>query len=197
MVLTPKQHKFLYANSSAKRHGLSNQFNHWPNGLLPYAFANDFDERSREMVLNAMDYIRGVSCITFEENASGDHVKFVNSDGCSSHVGDLKRGAQPISLSFRCGLGSTIHEILHALGFLHMHTAAERDDYVTINWGNVMRGTKHNFDKYTTHVSMFGTEYDYRSIMHYGAYFFAVDKSIPTITPLNAPESAMGQRNGE
>lgn len=56
-----------------------------------------------------------------------------------------------------CGKGNIIHEFLHALGFLHMHTAVERDDYVDIKWDNIPESSLVNFKKYTMHVSMFGT----------------------------------------
>lgn len=60
-----------------------------------------------------------------------------------------------------CNKGNIIHEFLHALGFLHMHTAVERDKFVAIKWKNIKEDAKQNFQKYTTHVSMFGTECKY------------------------------------
>lgn len=33
-----------------------------------------------------------------------------------------------------------IHQLLHNLGFFHMHSAYERYDYVRINWDNIMPG---------------------------------------------------------
>jgi Astacin (Peptidase family M12A) len=93
-----------------------------------------------------------------------------------------------------CGRGNMIHEFLHALGFLHMHTAVERDKFVSIQWDNVMEQSKMNFVKYTQHVSMFGTEYDYGSIMHYGDKAFAKDKSQPSIRKLKSSHVKMGQR---
>jgi len=29
---------------------------------------------------------------------------------------------------------------MHALGFLHQHNAPERDDFITINWDNILPG---------------------------------------------------------
>ena len=45
-------------------------------------------------------------------------------------------------------------------------------------------------------MNTLGTTYDYGSIMHYGAYTFAVDKSQPSISPKpgKARGVTMGQR---
>jgi Astacin (Peptidase family M12A) len=67
---------------------------------------------------------------------------------------------------------------------------------VKIDYDNIVPGTIRNFEKYTTYVSMFKTPYDYGSIMHYSRAAFALDKSKPTIIPLeDAP--TMGQRSGK
>lgn len=70
----------------------------------------------------------------------------------------MRVGRQNVYLYEKCSKGNIIHELLHALGFLHMHTAVERDEYVDINWNNIMEKSKLNFQKYTSHVSMFGTK---------------------------------------
>lgn len=43
-----------------------------------------------------------------------------------------------------------------------MHTSAQRDDFVKINFSNIPKNVYQNFEKYVTDVSMFGTQYDYR-----------------------------------
>lgn len=70
----------------------------------------------------------------------------------------MRRGAQNMFVYESCSKGNIIHEFLHALGFLHMHTAVERDKFVDINWDNIKDKSKLNFQKYTSHVSMFGTD---------------------------------------
>ena len=55
-------------------------------------------------------------------------------------------------------------------------------------------GTEHNFEKLgSDKIDLLGTPYDYGSVLHYSAYGFAVDPSIPTIIPLD-PEAEIGQR---
>lgn len=71
-----------------------------------------------------------------------------------------------------------------ALGFYHMQSAYDRDDYVKIHWENIKSGTKGNFQKYSNkQVTHFNTTYDYYSIMHYEAYAFSKNKK-PTIVPI-------------
>lgn len=107
--------------------------------------------------------------------------------GCSSQVGYQKGfqiGSQRLNLSKGClYTGTIIHEFLHTLGFYHMQSASNRDDYITVKWENVQKGKEHNFNKYETDlVTDFDIEYDLLSIMHYGAYAFSANQE-PTIAP--------------
>jgi hypothetical protein len=78
----------------------------------------------------------------------------------------------------------TIHEFLHAIGFYHMQSAANRDNHVQIMWENIRPGTEHNFDKVSDdYATDFGLPYDYRSIMHYSPMAFSVNNQ-PTIVAL-------------
>ena len=65
-------------------------------------------------------------------------------------------------------MATILHEIGHALGLYHEHTRTDRDDYVRINWENVIYSYLYQFEKdsgrYTTTQ---GLDYDYGSIMHY------------------------------
>lgn len=37
-------------------------------------------------------------------------------------------------------VGTVIHELMHACGFLHEQNRYERDDYVTVNYANIRQG---------------------------------------------------------
>ena len=57
---------------------------------------------------------------------------------CHSYVGRKTQGHQELNLGPNCNsLSVIIHEILHALGFLHEQSRIDRDTYVTINYANI------------------------------------------------------------
>ncbi|XP_069166988.1 low choriolytic enzyme-like isoform X1 [Procambarus clarkii] len=97
-----------------------------------------------------------------------------------------------INLGLGCRHRARItHELLHALGFLHEHSRPDRDHYVAVNWDNIMKGTKRNFvisRKYST----LEVPYDYGSIMHYGDYAYAVNRSQPTLVRKQGGPGRMG-----
>lgn len=60
------------------------------------------------------------------------------------------------------------HELLHALGFYHMHNHKDRDDFIDIRLENVNKSDWRKFQKSNSFTSSdFGTPYDFFSVMHY------------------------------
>lgn len=45
--------------------------------------------------------------------------------------------------------GVIIHELMHALGFWHEQSRADRDSYVYVLWNNIIPGMEYNFKKYS------------------------------------------------
>lgn len=67
-----------------------------------------------------------------------------------------------------------MHEVIHALGYDHMHNHIDRDDYVTIHWENILPESYSNFDKVDPQwFYNFGTPYDLMSVMHYPRWAFS------------------------
>nr|WFF64590.1 seminal metalloprotease 1-like protein [Exorista sorbillans] len=190
-----------------QRNGLRSPVYRWPNNTVYYKFFTEFDAPHKNHIYRGMQLLESISCIRFKE-ASADTKTFVNitgfDGGCYSSVGYLNRGAQSYNLQFYdldvgCfRLGTIVHEFLHTLGFYHMQSSAERDDYVRIADENIIPGTLHNFNKYNkTFVDHYDEEYDYGSVLHYSAYAFTKNGEM-TIIPLKEEEAAgvMGQRRG-
>lgn len=60
---------------------------------------------------------------------------------CYSSVGNRHVGKQQLSIGKNCDcLGTVEHEFLHALGFWHEQSRADRDDYVNIMWDHITPG---------------------------------------------------------
>ena len=153
------------------------------------------------VIIEAFQEISNKTCIQFHHRVNETDYVFVqkgaDGTGCYSYVGRIG-GRQILNLqSPGCvRKGTVAHEFIHAIGFHHEQSRTDRDDYVTINWSNIQPGKEGNFNKYNaSEVSPFNVTYDYGSVMHYSAYGFAINASIPTIIP-NEPNTIIGQRDG-
>lgn len=171
MVLSDDQLNYLFSRDSTKRFGLSSPFSHWPDGVVLYDFDKSTQQMEKDVVLEAMNYIQNVSsCVRFKakDEKTKHYVLIKKGNACSSKVGFRRKGPQPLIIDANlCSRGSVIHELLHCLGFLHMHTANNRDEFIKINWNNIRDDAKLNFKQFVAHVSLYKTEYDYDSITHY------------------------------
>lgn len=199
MMLSDDQMKYLYSMDSTKRFGLAQPFYQWPKATVVYNFDASLQPADKSVVVEAMNYIQNVSCVRFKvkDKALQHYVLIKHGRACSSKVGMRRGGPQQMIIdSGLCSKGSIIHELLHCLGFLHQHMSDERDHHIDIHWNNIKDDAKVNFKRITAHVSMFKTDYDYDSILHYSSIAFAKNKSRPTITA-KRPAPNMGQRKGE
>lgn len=118
------------------------------------------------------------TCVKFTPWAGERDYIIITSEnsGCWSSVGRVG-GEQQVNLQIPGCVqksGTVIHELMHALGFMHEQNRSERDNYVQINWANVKSGTKINFDKASaSSTSAFNVPYDYGSVMHYSRNAFS------------------------
>ena len=75
-----------------------------------------------------------------------------------------------------------MHEVGHAIGFFHEQSRPDRDDYIDINYENIIPGAASQFKKLTyDDVDSLGVGYDYNSIMHYDHNLFAYSYELSTI----------------
>ncbi|XP_064353898.1 astacin-like metalloendopeptidase [Dromaius novaehollandiae] len=161
-----------------------------PPRLLPA------DNASLKALEEAFGDFARLTCVRFVPRSSQrDFVSIAPMAGCFSSVGRAG-GMQPLSLAPAClrgGKGVALHELMHVAGFWHEHSRADRDDYISISWDNILPGFEGNFMKSRTPNMLVG--YDYSSVLHYSRYAFS-RSGAPTITPLRAPAAPLGQRRG-
>ncbi|XP_045506379.1 zinc metalloproteinase nas-4-like [Colias croceus] len=177
----------------------------WPENTVVWEFGEDeFGPLQQAAIKDAIQDIENNTCVKFRYREPEDevYVKVTGGDGgCYAHVGYWEeRGVHTLNLARNFpGVGcfrhaTIVHEWMHILGFLHMQSTYNRDDYVKIVEENLISGTEHNFDIYGPDlVSNLGVEYDYVSCLHYGPYAFSSNGEA-TIVPLKEFEGVMGQR---
>ena len=200
MILSKEQYNFYYTNVSMKRNGIKDPKYRWPDGNVPYRLDPELIKNQSQVkkITDAMNHIKRKSCIKFVKHRKQENfiTIFSAKNKCSSNVGFLNRGEQKIDLAKMCGLKNIIHELLHSLGFHHMHQSPDRDSYLQIQWDNIRPGKEKNFIKIEHEMSYFGTSFDYDSIMIYRRTSFAAVSRKDTMTPLY-PAPKMGNAQGK
>ncbi len=107
---------------------------------------------------------------------------------CEAFVGRVG-GEQFMTGSASCAVATILHEMGHTIGLWHEQSRSDRDSYVTVNYNNVIKGSRSNFDQVLDNVQNL-TLYDYASIMHYIPFAFSRNggptlESIPAGIPLS------------
>ncbi|KAI2655271.1 Meprin A subunit beta [Labeo rohita] len=167
------------------------------NITIPYELSVNLSLNYKGVIFRAFEQFRLKSCIDFKPRAAEDisYISVESREGCWSYVGRTSPGAQTLSIGNGCGFKAIVeHEFLHALGFWHEQSRYDRDDYVTINFTNIITGYEHNFDKYSENVTTTGgTPYDYYSVMHYDKNAFSNGNGSTIITKRPEFQNVIGQ----
>jgi hypothetical protein len=170
----------------------------WRLGIVPYEVDDSVSQEIRGYIASAVEeYSKKTNLKLKKRESEIDYIKFVNFDRmCFSRGVGKQGGVQIVNLFEACTTGNTIHEIGHAIGFWHEQSRNDRDNYVRINYSNIIPKFQDQFNK--EEFSQNWGSYDYNSIMHYPSWGFAIDPEIPTIESLdgNFPTENLGQRAG-
>lgn len=145
----------------------------WPNSTIPYLInTSDFPESSaayNEVVAAINLFNRLTNLAWIPRTNETDYVEFTIADSwCRSFIG-RQGGRQTIECALHRNFrsGNLVHEMLHAVGFYHEHQRSDRDNYIEVDYNNVI--STFDFEKLSARDTRNATDYDPGSIMHYPA----------------------------
>ncbi|CAB4060679.1 unnamed protein product [Lepeophtheirus salmonis] len=173
--------------------------NLWPDKQVPYVFGTRFTSSEKKMIQEAMDTIQTSSCVEFIARSTQRNFIILRNDkrGCyTSALGfNQNRGSTTINLNRRmCMTPSTIiHELFHALGFMHEQNRPDRDAF--IRRCDLRRLTPYSNCYNGMTATTFGLPYDYKSVMQYSRTAFSKNRR-NTMTPTRAFRGPLGNRVG-
>ena len=171
-----------------KRNAVRFETYYWLNKIIPYQIVPCiFNMEEETEILRAIEEWQVHTCIRFvPRSTERNYVEFRDGRGCASYVG-MQGGYQDILLAKGCReKGTIVHEIGHAVGFVHEQNRPDRDNHVIINWYNIPEHIRGNFVKYSsTVINTYNVPYDYDSLMHYGGKAGSKngDPTIETLDP--------------
>ncbi|XP_058839022.1 hatching enzyme 1.2-like isoform X1 [Topomyia yanbarensis] len=185
----------------AGRNGLADKSTRWPGAVVPFVISGDFRANEMQLIEDAFNEYHKKTCVKFKPRmGEKDYISIESSkSGCWSSVGRIG-GRQEVNLQIpgcTTKVGTIVHELMHAVGFLHEQNRSERDDWVKIQTQNIQRGTETNFLKAKSGTTdAFGVKYDYGSVMHYSATAFSSNGQPTIIAKYPITGATMGQREG-
>lgn len=156
------------------------------NSPIAYAISKEVPEPQR--IEEAIKYFNENTPVKFTPFAGEtDAILFEQADEhCRSFLGK-KAAIQPIFISPKCTTHEILHEIMHALGFIHEQSRSDRDDYIEILWENVepkfLKQFQHAPDLFMENIG--ASPFDYTSVMLYKPETFAKNPGLPTMKSKN------------
>ncbi len=142
----------------------------WPGGIVPYRFDTNYvvtTTESNAIVsgLREWELAANVKFVPYTNQANYVRLQFTN-DG--SGTGYYLSGAPATMMLHGLARGLMCHEAGHLFGLQHEHQRNDRNNYITVNYANVLGGTNgESAFTIDTNSTSFGA-YDLVSVMHYG-----------------------------
>lgn len=171
--------------------------NMWPRGIIPFSIHESLPNPER--VLRVINYMNENTPVRFVAySGQPDSIVFFPMDGvCVSYLGKIG-GNQPIYLDSRCSDHEITHELMHALGFIHEHSRADRDQYVSVIWNNIEPDKQDQFDVTPESINdpMRGRPFDYNSVMLYPTTAFAREPGATTLVSRSPTQPIAPVSNG-
>ena len=187
----------------------------WDDGVVPFEAHCSLENNELALFAQAMKHIEDKTNIRFVPYNSNMHQNYIilsdiEARSANSSVGKMKvPGWQRVNLDcdggwqpWKCkyGMGTAVHELMHALGWYHTQSRPDRNSYVFILDENIEEGKEHNFDVATdddVHEKVQKCRpYNYGSIMHYSEKAFSKNGGKTITTWDSGKQGVIGNRDG-
>ncbi|XP_012936733.1 uncharacterized protein LOC101848513 [Aplysia californica] len=146
----------------------------WPKGIIPYVLTDAIDDKHLREIKRGMATYERFTCLRFvpwtnttNQDLGLDHdghLRFESSTSCRAELGNKRRkSGQYISC---CDAAQCVHELGHAIGFIHEHQSPDRDGWIRVNEENVLPDSRRWFLEYDE-ADVISEGYDLQSVMMY------------------------------
>ena len=160
--------------------------NIWTNGIIPYVV--DANVPGQPDLQTAIQQLAAVTPIRFVQRKTEPnylHIKRADAPyACNSYVGMIG-GEQAVNFGDQCPPAAYIHELGHALGLWHTQNRTDRDLYVYVDFGPMLKGCLQSFLAPEGAVVRNIGPYDWGSVMHYFKFSYSRN-GLPTMTTIPA-----------
>ncbi|CEF68600.1 Astacin-like metalloendopeptidase [Strongyloides ratti] len=157
-----------------KRAMLTSMSNIWSEREILYYVSPEIDHI---LVKMAVSRIKKETCFIFQRQMSLRESLFAYLPGTHYHTNLGKRLEIPHKIYIPPNsqhIGKIIRETMRALGAEYEHKRFDRNRYVVVTKDNAEFSFRRYFSKINSILTTtYGTEYDYRSIMHFAPYEYA------------------------
>ena len=136
----------------------------WPGGIIPYEFVSGLTVDQQQAYLDGLrewELAANVHFIPRTTQPQWVQFKYV-ANGPNRVSGSAPQLVEIGQLT----RGQICHEMGHSFGLEHEHQRANRNDYITVNYGYIDLPNQTPFNILPTGIQ-FGN-YDFESVMHYG-----------------------------
>lgn len=179
----------------------------WPFGVIPFEYDSNVSQANRNLFQNAMNEVHDYCGVDFRPRQQFDvawlHIQSASANNAPVGYFVGERIVNIFNFNVQIIM---VHELLHVIGIYHEQSRTDRDNYVTINSGNISQNGCQDsngnpgpcdpqFAKEDLSAS-FGA-YNFDSIMHYGRAAFSTSTADTiTVKPAYAAiwQSRIGQR---
>ncbi|GGG92435.1 M12 family metallopeptidase [Pedobacter zeae] len=141
----------------------------WPDGIVYYTISYTLNSSNIGLAINEWESNTPIRFV--QRTNQPNYVDFTGSpsQGSGSSQLGMIGGRQEIKLEDNASFTTVVHEIGHAVGLMHEQTRADRDQYITVNYGNINSFWTSQYDTYSVQGesgSEIGT-FDFNSVMLY------------------------------